>query len=94
MDINVPMNAFKFTRHGSEVTLNAYAVADHILIEVEDHCGGLPSGDAEKMLLPFTQDSEDKSGLGLRLSISRHSVEANGGVLRVRDAAKTAIVCP
>lgn len=82
---NLLQNAFKFTRHGSEVTLNAYAVADRILIEVEDHCGGLPSGDAEKMFLPFTQDGEDKSGLGLGLSISRHNVEANGGVLRVRD---------
>lgn len=82
---NLLQNAFKFTHHGSEVTLNAYAVADRILLEVEDHCGGLPAGDAEKMFLPFTQDNEDKSGLGLGLSISRRSVEANGGVLRVRD---------
>lgn len=82
---NLLQNAFKFTHHSSEVTLNAYAVADRILIEVEDHCGGLPSGDAEKMFVPFTQESADKSGLGLGLSISRRSVEANGGVLRVRD---------
>ena len=82
---NLLQNAFKFTQHGSEVTLNTYAVADRILIEVEDHCGGLPSGDAERIFLPFTQESADKSGLGLGLSISRRSVEANGGVLRVRD---------
>ncbi len=82
---NLLQNAFKFTHRGSEVTLNAYAVADRILIEVEDHCGGLPAGDVEKMFLPFTQESADKSGLGLGLSISRRSVEANGGVLRVRD---------
>lgn len=82
---NLLQNAFKFTRHGSEVTLNAYAAAERILIEVEDHCGGLPAGDAEKIFQPFMQNGEDKSGLGLGLSISQRSVKANGGVLRVRD---------
>ena len=39
---NLLQNAFKFTEHGTEVSLHAYAVADRILIDVEDHCGGLP----------------------------------------------------
>ena len=55
------------------------------MIEVEDNCGGLPPGDAERMFQPFTQDSADKSGLGLGLSICRRSVEAIGGVLSVRN---------
>jgi signal transduction histidine kinase len=41
-------NAFKFTHSGTEVTFDAYAVADRILIEVKDHCGGLRAGDAER----------------------------------------------
>jgi signal transduction histidine kinase len=82
---NLLQNAFKFTDHHSEVTLNAYPAADRIRIEVQDHCGGLPAGDAEKMFLPFTQADEDKTGLGLGLSISRRSVEVNGGTLGVRD---------
>jgi signal transduction histidine kinase len=82
---NLLQNAFKFTRHDSEVSLNAYAAADRILIEVEDSCGGLPPGDFAKMFEPFTQGSSDKSGLGLGLSICRRSVEANNGQLRVRD---------
>jgi signal transduction histidine kinase len=69
------------------VVLSAYATSDRILIDVEDHCGGLPPGDAERLFQPFTQDSEDKSGVGLGLSISRRSVEANHGVLSVRDIA-------
>jgi signal transduction histidine kinase len=82
---NLLQNAFKFTHHHTEVSLKGYAVADRILIEVEDNCGGLPPGAAEKMFLPFTQDSADKSGLGLGLSICRNSVEANEGILSVRN---------
>ncbi|MEP7063772.1 MAG: HAMP domain-containing sensor histidine kinase [Betaproteobacteria bacterium] len=82
---NLLQNAFKFTRPDTEVSLTAYAVADRILIEVEDHCGGLPPGDVENMFRSFTQNAADKTGLGLGLSISRRSVEANGGILSVRD---------
>ena len=82
---NLLQNAFKFTKPGTEVSLAAYAVGDRILIEVADHCGGLPQGSADRMLLPFTQASPDKSGLGLGLAICKRSVEANNGVLRVRD---------
>ena len=82
---NLLTNAFKFTCHKTEVKLSAYAVADRILIEVTDNCGGLPPGSTEKMFRPFTQGSGDRSGLGLGLSISRRSVEANHGTLRARD---------
>jgi signal transduction histidine kinase len=82
---NLLQNAFKFTKPHSEVTLNAYAAADRILIDVEDNCGGLPAGDAEQMFRPFIQSETNKSGLGLGLSIARRSVEVNGGILSVRD---------
>jgi signal transduction histidine kinase len=82
---NLLQNAFKFTRSNTEVTLNAYATGDRILIDVKDNCGGLPEGDAENMFEPFSQKNEDKSGVGLGLSIARRGVEANGGILSVRD---------
>ena len=82
---NLLQNAFKFSHPHTEVMLNAHAVADRILIEVEDRCGGLPPGDAERMFIPFTQGSGNRSGLGLGLSIARRSVEANQGVLGVRN---------
>lgn len=82
---NLLQNAFKFTERHTEVSLNAYAAGDRVLIEVEDQCGGLPKGAAEHMFLPFVQSSADRSGLGLGLTICRKSVEANGGVLSVRD---------
>jgi hypothetical protein len=82
---NLLQNAFKFTHRHTEVTLNAYAAADRIRIDVEDHCGGLPPGAVDEVFLPFKQRGEDRSGLGLGLAIARRSVEADGGVLRVRD---------
>ena len=79
---NLLQNAFKFTRHGTEVTLNAYAVADRIMIDVEDNGEGLPP-ESENPFEPFIQVGEDRSGLGLGLAISRRSVEANDGLLTV-----------
>ena len=89
---NLLQNAFKFTHAHTEVTLDVYAMADRILIDVKDHCGGLPSGDVERMFLPFTQSGDDKTGLGLGLSIARRSVELNDGVLSARDVPGTGCV--
>jgi len=78
-------NACKFTRHRTEISLSVYAAADRILIDIQDSCGGLPPGAAQSMFIPFTQSHADRSGLGLGLSISKRSVEANDGILSVRD---------
>ncbi len=83
--MNLLHNAFKFTHRHTEVTLAAYAVGERILIDVKDHCGGLPPGNAEKMFTPFSQRSGDRTGMGLGLSIARKSVEADSGLLSVRD---------
>lgn len=90
--VNLLQNAFKFTHPRTEVTLHAYAAGDRVSIDVEDHCGGLPSGFAEKMFKPFTQGSFDRSGLGLGLSIARRTVEAEGGSLTVRNVPGTGCV--
>jgi signal transduction histidine kinase len=82
---NLLQNAFKFTQHQTEVSLNAYAAANRIRIDIEDRCGGLPRGFAAGAFLPFKQSGDDRSGLGLGLAICRRSVKANNGVLTVRD---------
>jgi len=82
---NVLQNAFKFTRYQSDVSLKAGAAGDRILIEVEDHCGGLKAGDLDRMFLPFAQEGTDTTGLGLGLTLSRRGVEANDGTLTARD---------
>jgi signal transduction histidine kinase len=82
---NLLQNAFKFTRPGTEVAIGVCSSGDRILIDVADCCGGLPVGACKNMFLPFSQNHPDRSGLGLGLSISKRSVEANDGFLSVRD---------
>ncbi|MDQ6625590.1 MAG: HAMP domain-containing histidine kinase [Verrucomicrobiota bacterium] len=82
---NLLQNAFKFTQPPGEVQLRVTAQGDRVLIEVEDRCGGLPSGDVVDMFRPYSQSGADRSGLGLGLSLSRRSVEANEGTLTARD---------
>jgi signal transduction histidine kinase len=82
---NLLHNAFKFTKRHTEVSLNVYSAADRVIIDVADHCGGLPPGTHEELFLPFKQRSANRVGVGLGLSICRRNVEANDGVLRVCD---------
>ena len=89
---NLLQNALKFTHADSAVTLSAHAEGDHVLVDVEDHCGGLPPGAASRIFQPFVQVGDNKTGLGLGLSIARRSVEADGGVLTVRDVPGTGCV--
>ncbi len=89
---NLLQNAFKFTQPNTEVSLNAYANGDRILIDVRDHCGGLPPGSAESMFSPFLQRSDDRTGLGLGLSIARRSIESFDGILSVRNVPHTGCI--
>jgi signal transduction histidine kinase len=82
---NLLQNAFKFTPPHGHVVLKASAVSDRVIIDVEDQCGGLPAGKTDELFSRFKQRGSDRTGLGLGLSISRQSVEADGGKLSVRD---------
>jgi signal transduction histidine kinase len=52
---NLLQNAFKFTRPRTTVTLRVGASAERVLIEIQDECGGLPSGDVNELFRPFEQ---------------------------------------
>lgn len=82
---NLIGNALKFTMPNTTVTLTAHAVNDRVVIGVSDHCGGLRQGDAERLFVPFSQRGDDRSGVGLGLSIARESVCADGGTLTVTN---------
>jgi signal transduction histidine kinase len=89
---NLLQNAFKFTRPKSRVLLRASATSERVLIEVGDQCGGLPPGKAEELFRPFEQRGSDRTGLGLGLVITRKSIAASDGEVRVRDIPGTGCV--
>ena len=82
---NLLQNAFKFTRPHTLVTLRVQPGEERVLIEVEDHCGGLPAGNYEDLFRPFEQRGQDRSGLGLGLAFSRWGAEANHGRISARN---------
>ena len=82
---NLLQNAFKFTRPGTTVTLRVGGNAERVLIEVEDECGGLATGDADELFRPFEQRSADRSGLGIGLAFSRWGANANNGRVYTRN---------
>jgi signal transduction histidine kinase len=82
---NLLQNAFKFTRPRTTVTLRVGASAERVLIEIQDECGGLPSGDVNELFRPFEQRSADRTGVGLGLAYSRCGAEANDGRIYARN---------
>jgi signal transduction histidine kinase len=83
--MNLLNNAFKYTAAGGHVTLQAVRVNDRVLIEVADQCGGIAetTGDPFK---PFAERRrQDRSGLGLGLSIARKAARTNGGEISFRN---------
>jgi signal transduction histidine kinase len=82
---NLLQNAFKFTRKNGMVTLTARTTPGRVLMEVEDECGGLPTGKTEELFRPFEQRGTNRTGVGLGLAICRKAAKANGGEIRVRD---------
>jgi signal transduction histidine kinase len=82
---NLLQNAFKFTRPRTTVTLRVGASAERVLIEIQDECGGLPSGNVNELFRPFEQRSANRTGVGLGLAFSRWGAEANGGRIYARN---------
>lgn len=82
---NLLQNAFKYSIPDGHVSLHTGATAARVLIDVADECGGLPPGAAASLSLALEQQGANRSGAGFGLSLSRRNIEANGGLLRVRD---------
>ena len=82
--VNLLQNAFKFTRPGTGVTLTVTASADRVCVAIADECGGLPD-EVERLFRPFAQGSDDRTGLGLGLALSRWGAEINDGRIHAQS---------
>jgi two-component system, OmpR family, sensor histidine kinase KdpD len=79
--VNILENAIKYTPIGSSISLQAFASATALTVEVADNGNGLPPGDEERVFEKFyrTGAKGTPPGSGLGLTICRGIVEAHGG---------------
>ena len=83
--MNLLNNAFKYTRKGGRVLLHAHREDGRVRIDVEDECGGIPDGGGDPFQPFADRRGNDRTGLGLGLSIARKAVRAHGGDIRIRN---------
>ncbi|MFD6951362.1 histidine kinase [Nocardiopsis sp. TSRI0078] len=81
---NVLGNALRFSPPGRPPTVTASWTGDQVELLVADHGPGVPEQERERMFVPFQRlgDTDNESGLGLGLALSRGLMEAMGGSLR------------
>ena len=83
--MNLLNNAFKFTRPGGRIALRALHEDGLVHIEVQDECGGIPERKGDPFQPFAEQRDNDRTGLGLGLSIARKAILAHGGDITIRN---------
>ncbi len=82
---NIVQNAIKYTKSEGKIFLRGKMIGDRVLIEVEDECGGIQVDKISSLFKLFVQESADRSGLGLGLTITQRAVHLSQGTIQVRN---------
>ncbi|MCI1788944.1 MAG: DUF4118 domain-containing protein [Actinomyces sp.] len=85
--VNLFANARRFSGSEYPVRLATSSFAGAVEIRVVDHGPGLPVDRRDEVFLPFQRlgDTDNTTGLGLGLALSRGFTEGMGGSLRAED---------
>jgi two-component system sensor histidine kinase KdpD len=80
---NLTANALRYSPPGSPPTLRGSALLDRVELRVVDRGPGIPAEDWSKIFVPFQRlgDTDNSTGVGLGLALSRGLTEAMGGTL-------------
>jgi signal transduction histidine kinase/ActR/RegA family two-component response regulator len=89
--LNLLSNAAKYNRPGGSVTVSCQRLAGSVArLQVRDTGQGITADKLERLFTPFDRLGAEGSGVegtGLGLALSKHLVEAMGGVLRAESQA-------
>ena len=96
---NLAANALRYAPPETPPHLSSSRLGDRVEIRVIDRGPGIPPGDHERVFLPFQRlgDTDNTTGVGLGLALSRGLTEAMGGTLEPEETpggGLTMVVCP
>jgi len=85
--VNLTENALRYSPAGKPPLLAASVLGDRVELRVIDRGPGIPEQDKERMFVPFQRlgDTDNTTGVGLGLALSRGLTEAMGGTLTAED---------
>jgi two-component system sensor histidine kinase KdpD len=85
--VNLTENALRYSPAGKPPLLSASALGDQVELRVVDRGPGIPEQDRDRMFVPFQRlgDTDNTTGVGLGLALSRGLTEAMGGTLTAED---------
>jgi two-component system sensor histidine kinase KdpD len=81
--VNLTGNALRYSPPGKPPLLAASALGDRVELRVVDRGPGIPAGDRDRVFVPFQRlgDTDNTTGVGLGLALSRGLTEVMGGTL-------------
>jgi len=85
--VNLLANALRFSPEGSKVRIATSSFGRAVEIRIIDHGPGIPAERRDDVFVPFQRlgDTDNSTGLGLGLALSKGFVEGMGGTLTPED---------
>jgi len=85
--VNLVENALRYSPAGKAPLIAASALGDRVELRVVDRGPGIPDTDKDRMFVPFQRlgDTDNTTGVGLGLALSRGLTEAMDGTLTAED---------
>ena len=85
--VNLTQNALRYSPAGTPPLLAASALGDRVELRVVDRGPGIPRSHRDRMFVPFQRlgDTDNTTGVGLGLALSRGLTEAMGGTLEPEE---------